>query len=140
MFRLDGQELRKTAPGLLPRLWCRSAGHGSSLRWLGPVLKPLRCASAWPVDQLLPLALEVIKKSGIVQEYRRIWQPLGKVGADGMQGAKEVEHWELVAITEPRPGKIRVILLRVRDRQHHANPRSCLMVGSDLRRATSMRI
>jgi hypothetical protein len=27
--------------------------------------------------RLLPLALEAIKKSGTVQEYRRIWQPIG---------------------------------------------------------------
>src|SRR5436189_5258368 len=40
--------------------------------------------------QLLPLALEVIRKGGTGQEYRRIWQPIGKVGADGMQSAKEV--------------------------------------------------
>jgi hypothetical protein len=27
---------------------------------------------------LAPLAIEVIKRSGTVQEYRRIWQPIGK--------------------------------------------------------------
>src|ERR1700730_8298192 len=48
--------------------------------------------------RLLPLALEVIRKSGTVQEYRRIWQPTGKRGADGLRGAKEVEYWGLVAI------------------------------------------
>ena len=63
--------------------------------------------------RLLPLALEVIKKSGTVQEYRRIWLALGKVDADGMQGAKEVEYWGLVAVIGPRPDKIRVILRRV---------------------------
>ncbi len=63
--------------------------------------------------RLLPLALEVIRKSGTVQEYRRIWQALGKAGADGMRSAKEVEYWGLVAIIGPRPDKIRVILRRV---------------------------
>ncbi|MFM9847977.1 MAG: hypothetical protein ACKVP3_12555 [Hyphomicrobiaceae bacterium] len=63
--------------------------------------------------RLLPLALEVIKNSGTVQEYRRIWQPLGKVGGDGMRGAKEVEYWGFVAIIGPRPDKVRVILRRV---------------------------
>lgn len=53
--------------------------------------------------RLLPLALDVIRKSGTVQEYRRIWQPIGKVGADGMRAAKEVEYWGLVAIIGPRP-------------------------------------
>lgn len=63
--------------------------------------------------RLLPLALEVIRKSGTVQEYRRIWQPLGKPGADGMRAAKEVGYWGLLAIIGPRPDKIRVILRRV---------------------------
>ena len=63
--------------------------------------------------RLLPLALEVIRRAGTVQEYRRIWQPIGKVGADGMRPAKEVEYWGFVAIIGPRPDKIRVILRRV---------------------------
>jgi hypothetical protein len=65
---------------------------------------------------LVPLALEVIKRSGTVQEYRRIWQPIGKSsGHDDMRPAKEVEYWGLVAIIGPRPTKIRVILRRVGD-------------------------
>ena len=52
-------------------------------------------------------------KSGTVQEYRRIWQPIGKAGADGMRAAKEVEYWGFVAIIGPRPDKIRVIVRRV---------------------------
>ena len=63
--------------------------------------------------RLLPLALDVIRKSGTVQEYRKFWQPIGKKGADGMRVAKEVEYWGLVAIVGPRPDKIRVILRRV---------------------------
>jgi len=63
--------------------------------------------------RLLPLALEVVRKSGTVQEYRRIWQAVGKRGADGMRAAKEVEYWGFVAIIGPRPVKIRVILRRV---------------------------
>src|SRR5438477_12783419 len=57
--------------------------------------------------RLLPLALDVIRKTGTVQEYRRIWQPLGKPGADGMRAGKEVEYWGLVAIIGSRPDKIR---------------------------------
>jgi hypothetical protein len=30
---------------------------------------------------LVPLALEVIKRSGTIQEYRRIWQPIGNPSA-----------------------------------------------------------
>src|SRR5262245_12603545 len=64
--------------------------------------------------RLLPLALEVIRKSGTVQEYRKIWQPIGKPAArDGSRAMKEVEYWGLVAIVGPRPDKIRVILRRV---------------------------
>jgi hypothetical protein len=64
--------------------------------------------------RLLPLALEVIRKSGTVQEYRKIWQPIGKPAPrDGSRAMKEVEYWGLVAIIGPRPDKIRVILRRV---------------------------
>jgi hypothetical protein len=63
--------------------------------------------------RLVPLALEVIRRSGTVQEYRRIWQPIGKAGADGLRAAKEVEYWGFVAIIGARPDKIRVILRRV---------------------------
>ena len=66
--------------------------------------------------RLLPLALEVIRKSGTVQEYRRIWQPIEQSPtADGMRRAKEVEYWGFVAIIGSRPDKIRVILRRVGD-------------------------
>ena len=63
--------------------------------------------------RLLPLALDVIRKAGTVQEYRRIWQPIGEPKADGLREAKEVEYWGFVAIIGPRPDKIRVIVRRV---------------------------
>jgi hypothetical protein len=63
--------------------------------------------------RLLPLAIDVIKRSGTIQEYRKIWQAIGKPGADGMRRAKEVEYWGLVAIIGKRPDKIRVISRRV---------------------------
>ena len=54
------------------------------------------------------------QKSGTVQEYRKIWQAIGKPAArDGSRPMKEVEYWGLVAIIGPRPDKIRVILRRV---------------------------
>lgn len=65
---------------------------------------------------LVPLALEVIKRSETIQEHRRLWQPIGKPSPrDGMRPAKEVTYWGLVAIIGPRPSKIRVILRRVGD-------------------------
>jgi hypothetical protein len=65
--------------------------------------------------RLVPLAMEVIKKSGTIQEYRRIWQPMGKPARDGSRSMKEVEYWGLVAIVGARPDKVRVILRRVGD-------------------------
>jgi hypothetical protein len=53
--------------------------------------------------RLLPLALDVIRKAGTVQEYRRIWQPIGEPKAGGLREAKEVEYWGFVAIIGPRP-------------------------------------
>lgn len=38
--------------------------------------------------RLLPLAIEVIRKAGTVQEYRRMWQPIGEPKSDGMREAK----------------------------------------------------
>jgi hypothetical protein len=52
--------------------------------------------------RLLPLALEVVRRAGTVQEYRRIWQPVGQPKADGIREAKDVEYWGLVAIIGPR--------------------------------------
>ena len=63
--------------------------------------------------RLLPLGLDVVRKSGTVQEYRKIWQAIGKPRADGMRAAKEVEYWGFVAIVGTRPDKVRVILRRV---------------------------
>ena len=49
--------------------------------------------------RLLPLALEIIKKSGTVQEYRKLLTPIGKKSPrDGSVPMKEVEYWGLVAI------------------------------------------
>lgn len=63
--------------------------------------------------RLMPLALDVVRRSGTIQEYRKIWQAIGKAGAEGMRAAKEVEYWGLVAIVGARPDRIRVILRRV---------------------------
>jgi hypothetical protein len=41
--------------------------------------------------RLLPLGLDVIRKAGTVQEYRRIWQPMGEPKSGGMREAKEVK-------------------------------------------------
>ena len=49
--------------------------------------------------RLLPLGLEIIKKSGTIQEYRKILTAVGKKSArDGATPMKNVEYWGLVAI------------------------------------------
>jgi len=64
--------------------------------------------------RLLPLALEIIKKSGTVQEYRKLLTPIGKKSPrDGSVPMKEVEYWGLVAIVGEKRIKIRTVLRRV---------------------------
>src|SRR5438105_4447355 len=64
--------------------------------------------------RLLPLALQVLRKSGTVQEYRRTMAPIGKKSERGFVPMKEVEYWGFVAIIgEPKPIRIRVITRRV---------------------------
>lgn len=64
---------------------------------------------------LLPFALEIIRKAGTVQEYRKMLSPLGKRGTDGFVKTKEIEYWGLIAILGQRPMRVRVILRRVGD-------------------------
>ena len=64
---------------------------------------------------LLPLALEIVKKSGTIQEYRKILQPIGKKKNDGSISMKEVEYWGLVAIIGSKGIKVRAVLRRVGD-------------------------
>ena len=64
---------------------------------------------------MLPLAFEIIRKSGTIQEYRKVLMPTGKKSAhDGLTPMKEVEFWGLVAIVERnKPIKVRVVLRRI---------------------------
>lgn len=66
--------------------------------------------------RLLQSALEIIGKSGTIQEYRKILMPVGKKSKqDGFIKMKEVEFWGLVAIIGERSKKIKTILRRVGD-------------------------
>jgi hypothetical protein len=66
--------------------------------------------------RLLPLGLEIIRKSGTIQEYRRLLTPIGKPSArDGSVPMKEVEYWGLVAIVGEHKIKVRAVLRRVGD-------------------------
>ena len=65
---------------------------------------------------LLPLALEIIRKAGTVQEYRKLLTPIGKRSPRGGSiKMKEVEYWGLIAITGARGIKVRTVLRRVGD-------------------------
>lgn len=63
--------------------------------------------------QLLPLALQIIRSSGTVQEYRRLLGPVGKPSARGSVSMKEIEYWGLIAIVGDKRIKVRTVLRRV---------------------------
>lgn len=63
--------------------------------------------------RLLPLALQIIRKSGTVQEYRKLLTPVGKPATNGSVPMKEVEYWGLVAIIGQKQIKVRAVLRRV---------------------------
>jgi hypothetical protein len=64
---------------------------------------------------LLPLAIVVIKKSGTLQEYRKLLISVGKKAKDGLAPMKMAEYWGFVAIVGQSQIKIRVVLRRVGD-------------------------
>lgn len=65
---------------------------------------------------LFPLAPEIIKRSGTLQEYRKGLTPVGKKSKkDGMIPMKMTEYWGFIAIVGQSQIKIRVILRRVGD-------------------------
>lgn len=65
---------------------------------------------------LLPLAFEIIKKAGTIQEYRKLLTPIGKKSSrDGSIKMKEVEYWGLVAIIGTKGIKVRTVLRRIGD-------------------------
>ena len=64
---------------------------------------------------LLPLAINVIKRSGTLQEYRKDIVAVGKKGNDGFRKTKEVQYWGFTAIMGEQKIKIRVILRKIGD-------------------------
>ena len=65
---------------------------------------------------LLPLGLDIIRKSGTIQEYRKLLTPIGKPSAlNGSIPMKEVEYWGLVAIVSDTQIKVRTVLRKVGD-------------------------
>jgi hypothetical protein len=65
---------------------------------------------------LLPLGLEIIRKSGTIQEYRKQLMLIGKKSLrDGLAPTKEVEYWGLIAIVGGKRIKVRTVLRRIGD-------------------------
>jgi len=65
---------------------------------------------------LLPLALDIIKKSGTIQEYRKLLTPIGKPSPlNGSVPMKEVQYWGLVAIVGETQIKVRAVLRQIGD-------------------------
>ncbi len=65
---------------------------------------------------LLPLALDIIKKSGTIQEYRKLLTPIGQPAArNGYTSMKEVEYWGLIAIVGEKQITVKTILRKVGD-------------------------
>jgi len=65
---------------------------------------------------LLSLALNIIKKSGTVQEYRKTIQPFGKKKNDGFTLMKKVYFWAFIAIIgEERKIKIKTVVKKIGD-------------------------
>ena len=65
---------------------------------------------------LLPLGLEIIKKSGTIQEYRRLLMSIGKPSTrDGSRPMKDVEYWGLIGIVGEQKIKVRTVLRRIGD-------------------------
>jgi len=64
---------------------------------------------------LLPLAIQIIKKAGTIQEFRREPYQIGKKSKkDGLAIIKPADYWGLVAIIgEKNPIKVKVVLRRI---------------------------
>lgn len=66
--------------------------------------------------QLLPKALEVVKSSGTLQEYRLQFEKFGNKRKDGLLKTKRVEYWVFHSIFgKEKNKKIVVVLRRVGD-------------------------
>ena len=66
--------------------------------------------------RLLPLGLEIIRKAGTLQEYRKGFAATGpRYARDGMIKMKPAEYWGFVAIIGEKKVKVRTVLRRVGD-------------------------
>ena len=66
--------------------------------------------------RLLPLAIQIIKRSGTLQEYRKLLAPIGKKSKkENLTVCKIIEYWSFAAINDKKTIKVKVVLRRVGD-------------------------
>jgi len=69
---------------------------------------------------LLPLGLRIVKTAATLQEYRKLFSPVGeKSKRDGAVAMRMVEWWGFVAIFVEREIKVRVVLRKVGEGNIH---------------------
>lgn len=65
-------------------------------------------------------AVEVIKKTTTIQEYRTALQPIGKTDRSGFRQTKHVAYYAFHAITDlTKPRRVNVVVRRVGDGNYH---------------------
>lgn len=64
---------------------------------------------------LLPMALDTIRRSGTIQEYRKTLMAFGSRAKDGFRKMKYVEYWGLISIVGANQIRIKTVLRRVGD-------------------------
>jgi hypothetical protein len=65
----------------------------------------------------LKTAVEILKITTTIQEYRKTVQPFGKTGRDGFKKTSEVEYWGFIAII--RDIRMKVIVRKIGNGSPH---------------------
>ncbi|MFA4954341.1 MAG: hypothetical protein WC641_03450 [Patescibacteria group bacterium] len=65
-------------------------------------------------------AVDIIKKTTTIQEYRSAIQPFGKADKNGFRQTKHVKYYAFHAITDlTKPRRVNVVVRRIGDGNHH---------------------
>ena len=65
-------------------------------------------------------AVDIIKKTTTMQEYRSAIQPVGKADSSGFRQTKHVAYWAFHAITDlTKPRRVNVVVRRIGDGNYH---------------------
>lgn len=105
-----------------PELHCPYFGHKIALTSDGfnhlqnkPNRQPRDVRAQIRKLTLVKRALEVIQKTGTLQEYRGQVEKIGKRDDNGFFKTKKVQYWGFHAISENKQRKIKVIIRQVGD-------------------------